>query len=265
MTTLDLSQIASNARQRYIRLGRRYGSDDTFQQATKTLKALTTHGNDLLERGFGSADVSRLQAAQSALGAAGIGRETKVTAKKSTRKDYVAALANAKTARNKARTILENILVLLHDEGNEGIAHHVESALGQTNSLPVPGQDEALAVQLDLLAATLTDAHVANAAGPRGGQKALVQLQDTASALRNDSEERENTGTRMSTEEMDLLDGIIVTLCRSARNAAKQASRELGRPALLADFALTHITPAREHESTTPEATSPTPEATTLP
>lgn len=249
---LDLTKLSAKARERYVRLGRRYGSDDTLKQATKTLKALEVHAGDLAERGFGPDDASRLAAAHGALGAAGVGRESKVTAKKTTRKEYIAALADAKTARTKARTILENILVLLDDDGNADSAHKVEVTLGQTNSLPMSGQDEALAVQLDFLAATLTDSAIAKVAEKRGGPKALDGAQSAAAALRTAADERETTGTRMSTEEMDVIDGIIVTLCRAARNAAKQAAKELSRPALLADFALIHITPSRDNEKSTP-------------
>lgn len=247
MTALDLTKIAPKARARYIRLGRRFGSDDTFKQATKTLQAIDTHASALVDHGFGTDDALRLGAAKNALGTAGTGRETKVTEKKTTRKDYLAAVSLSKRARTKARTILENTLVPLDDAGHEDAVHKVEATLGQTSSLPIAGQDEALAVQLDLLAVILSDSTVADAAKSRGGAKALANLQDAAAALRTAAEERETTGTRLSTEEMDLLDGIIVTLCRAARNAAKQAAKEFARPALLADFALTHITAHREH------------------
>lgn len=259
MTTLDLTKISPKARERYIRLGRRYGSDDTFKQATKTLQAIETHTGELVDHGFGTEDELRLASARDALGTAGMGRETKITEKKTTRKDYVAAWSQAKTARNKARTIVENTLVPLHDDGHESATHKVEATLSQTSFLPVAGQDEALAAQLDLLAVLFADSTVADAAKNRGGPKALVNLQEAANALRAAAEERETTGTRLSTEEMDLVDGIIITLCRAARNAAKQAAKELGRPALLADFALSHITDHRSPEPNTPETTPAAP------
>jgi hypothetical protein len=258
MTALDLTQISPKARERYIRLGRRYGSDDTFKQATKTLQAIEVHAGELVDHGFGADDGLRLAGARDALSAAGMGRETKATEKKTTRKDYVSALKQAKTARRIARTILGNTLVSLDDGGHQGAVHKVEATLSQTGSLPVSGHDEALVAQLDLLAVILADSIVANAAKSRGGVNALAKLPEAANALRAAAEERETTGTRLSTEEMDLLDGVIVTLCRAARNAAKQVANELARPALLADFALSHITNHRESE-TTPETTPTTP------
>jgi hypothetical protein len=254
MTTLDLTQISPKAREFYIRLGRRFSSDDTLKQANKTLEALSTHDGVLDDHGFGADDRARLAEARDALSVAGMGRETKITTQKTTRKDYLAALKQAKTARSKARTILENTLVPLNDAGHDDLVHKVEAILGQTSSLPVTGQDEGLAAQLDVLAGIWTEALVANAAQRRGGDKALTNLQDAATALRATAEEREATGTQMSTEQMDFLDGIIVTSCRSARNAAKQAAKELGRPAMANDFALSHISIDRHHASGTPEA-----------
>lgn len=265
MTTLDLSKISSKARERYIRIGRRYGSDDTLKQANMTLDALATHAALLSDCGFGADDVAMLAEARDALSAASSGRESKATETKVTRREYVAAVSRAKSARRKARTILQNTLVLLENDGKDESAHHVESTLGQTSALPAAGHDEALAAQLDGLAAALTEPAVADASSNRGGAKALAEVQDAASAVRAAAEDRDHGGTRLSTEEMDLLDGLIVTSCRAARNAAKQAARDLGTPALLALFALRHVDDDRRHEAkaTATEPPSPvTPPAT---
>jgi len=262
---LDLNKISPKARERYIRLGRRFGSDDTLKQADKTLEALQSHPGELDDHGFGADDALRLGEARAVLSATGMGRETKVTEKKTTNKDYLSALSNAKTARSKARTILANTLVPLDEDGFEAVGHAVESVLNRTSALPEPGRDEDLAVQLDLLAGAWADATVADATKGRGGAKALANLQAAAAALRAAATERAGTGTQTSTEQMDLLDGIIVTLCRSARKAAKQAAKELGRPALLQDFALTHISDDRAHASGSPEAGPASPAPTQTP
>ena len=259
MTTLDLSKISSKARERYIRIGRRYGSDDTLKQANLTLNALDTHASSLVDCGFGPDDVAMLAEARDALSTATSGRESKALENKVTRIEYVAAVAHAKSARRKARTILQNTLVLLENDGKDESAHNVESVLAQTSALPAAGHDEAFAAQLDGLAAALTDPAVADASSNRGGGKALAEVQDAASALRAAAEDRDHGGTRLSTEEMDLLDGLIVTSCRAARNAAKQAARDLGTPALLALFALRHIEYDAGHAAKTPVTPPTTP------
>ena len=48
-------------------------------------------------------------------------------------------------------------------------------------------------------------------------------------------------GTPAETEQLDLLDGIIVALVRGARKAARAAAKRLGTPALTADFELTKL------------------------
>jgi hypothetical protein len=48
-------------------------------------------------------------------------------------------------------------------------------------------------------------------------------------------------GTPQETEQLDLLDGIILSLVRSAREAADAASKALGEPALVAEFELTEL------------------------
>jgi len=55
----------------------------------------------------------------------------------------------------------------------------------------------------------------------------------------------------------ELLDGIILELVRSAREAAEAASKELGEPALLSAFSLSELYPStggRSAPETTPEA-----------
>jgi len=70
--------------------------------------------------------------------------------------------------------------------------------------------------------------------------KALAQA---AAALRAAEKENTGGGTVLSTEEMDVIDGVIVTLCRAAKKAARIAAHELAQPAITTAFALTHITP----------------------
>jgi hypothetical protein len=56
-------------------------------------------------------------------------------------------------------------------------------------------------------------------------------------------------GTRVETEQLDLLDGIIVTLVRNARKAARAAAKRLGKPSLVADFELTKLYEPRAEEA----------------
>jgi len=48
-------------------------------------------------------------------------------------------------------------------------------------------------------------------------------------------------GTPTETARLDLVDGLIVELCRAARRAARAAARALGRPEIAKAFELTHL------------------------
>jgi hypothetical protein len=53
---LHLHAISPEARVAFIKDGKRFGSDDTLDQANQTLNALTLHGTKLNDYGFGTED-----------------------------------------------------------------------------------------------------------------------------------------------------------------------------------------------------------------
>ncbi|MDC0740008.1 hypothetical protein [Polyangium mundeleinium] len=238
---LDLATISPKGRDRYLRIGRAYGSSDTLKQANKTLHALDSHASALLDGGFASEDAVLLEAARNALIDAGVGRDEAAGKKRSTSQAYLAATTEAKGARARARSVLVAAHRVLEDAGCEDAARTVETTLDRTSVLP--DDAEKLATQLDALRATLSSEAVVEVAKKRGGTTALLSLTAAAASLRAAAEAREGTGTQLSTEQMDVIDGIIVTLCRSARNTARLAAASQSQPALLKAFALTHIKP----------------------
>ncbi len=239
--TLDLTTISPKGRDRYLRIGRTFGSGDTLKQANKTLNALDSHASVLQDGGFASGDAVLLEAARNALIDAGVGRDGAAGKKRSTSRAYLAATTEAKAARARAQSVLTAVHRVLEDAGSEDAARVVETALDRTSVLP--DDAEKLATQLDALRTTLGSAAVVEVAKNRGGPTAVSSLASAAASLRAAAEDREATGTQLSTEQMDVIDGIIVTLCRSARNAARVAAISQSQPAILKAFALTHITP----------------------
>ncbi|TKD03986.1 hypothetical protein [Polyangium fumosum] len=76
----------------------------------------------------------------------------------------------------------------------------------------------------------------------RGGPQAALDLDAKATALRDAAKAKaEPRGTPVETETLDLLDGIIVSLARTAREAAEAAARELGEPAVATAFELSAL------------------------
>jgi hypothetical protein len=240
---LDLSKIPPAARKALIQSGKRFGSGDTLSQANKTLNALETHLPKLEDHGFGPDDEDELKSARDALIAAGVSREDKRVDKKTTNRAYVDAVRGAQQVRLRARSVLKAARRVLGQSAGDAAqeaARAIDVVLGKG---AVAGEDaEKLAVQLDQLRAAIEDSAVKPVVAGRGGPKAAADLKACAEALREASQTTAAPrGTPEETEQLDLLDGIILSLVRSAREAADAASKALGQPALVASFELTEL------------------------
>jgi hypothetical protein len=245
---LDLSKVPPLAKARYLRVGRSYSSTDTLAQGHATLKAYGTDGAVLEAHGFCATDAALLADACAALVSAGVGRSAQAVSQQATTKDYGLAFEEAVAVREQARSVLSQTQAALEYAGEEGTAIQIAAALRETRVLPK--KPEPLAIQLDTLRSTLGDDKVAPAAKVRGGPAASKELEETAAALRASAKEHDGNGkgTVLSTEQMDITDGIIVKLTRGAYQAARAAARKLGQPAIAKAFALTHLTPVRKEK-----------------
>lgn len=270
MSNLDLSMLSPKARNDYILAGRQFGSNDTLAQANQTLKGLASHGAELIAHGFAASDAARLTAARDALVEAGVGRDEARGDKKVTSATYLASMKAGKEARETARSILTGARRALNEKADppsEDAVKQIDAALQQTRSA---GTDAAkLADQLDLLRGVLEETPVANEAAERGGPAAQSDLLAKAADLRSAAAARTSgPGTPAETEQLDLLDGIILALTRDAFKAASAAAKRLGKPALVADFELTRLydrrnaapaAPAEPADTGAPPATPETP------
>ena len=142
-------------------------------------------------------------------------------------------------ARLRAHAVLKAVLELLEESGLGSKREAVQSALLQTSFSG--DEDEPLARQLDLLRGTLLDSELAKVARDRGGAETAKALGAAADELRKRSAEVVSRGTPAETERLDLIDGIVVQLCRSARRAARVCAKALGQPALATPFELSAL------------------------
>jgi hypothetical protein len=237
---LDLQAISPEARVAFIKDGERFGSDDTLEQANQTLNALTLHGIKLKDYGFGTEDTLTLTDARDGLIMAGVGREAKRTNKKIDTVALSAAMDNGQGTRLRGRSVLYGAKHALLWAGKTESVQKIGAVLERDS---VAADDaEGLAKQLDALKGTLTDTAIADAAKNRGGPKVVVDLEAHALALRDAAQAKaEPRGTPVETETLDLIDGIIVSLSRMARDAAESAARELAEPAILTAFELSAL------------------------
>lgn len=246
---LDIALIAPAARADYIRVGRHFGSDDTLAQANQTLAAAERYAAELAASGFVGEDIDNLRQWRDALVAAGVGRAAAQLKKKETSKAFAAALLGAKAARRVARSVLGIASARLATTGVEAgveAARRVDAVIERTHTSKVNA--ERLAVQCDELAAILREPAVAAVAASRGAGAAAAELDKQAALLRASTAARTRVGgTPEATEQLDLLDGMIVELVREARLAARVAARVLGTPALAKEFELTRLYAVASH------------------
>lgn len=237
---LDLKAISPEARAAFIKDGERFGSEDTLDQANQTLNAYAIHGTKLTDYGFASDDATELQDARDALIGAGVGREAKRTSKKIDTAALSAATRDAQGTRLRARSVLNGAKRVMLALGNIAAVQKIESLLERDS---VAAEDaEGLAQQLDALQGTLKDSVIANAAQNRGGPKVVLDLEAHARALRDAAKlKAEPRGTPVETETLDLIDGVIVSLARMAREAAEAAARDLSEPAMATAFELSAL------------------------
>lgn len=256
--SLDLSKLPVAARARYVDVGRRYGSDLTLNQANHTLNALSAHGKTLVGFGFAVADGERLKDARDLLVEAGVGRDQARGSRKRTSTALLAAIKRAKAARKRGQAI---VLALLDQSEELGLTPQRDALLATAAQTRSAGADEELlGRQLDLLQAALSQAALKTAVKDRGGPDAVTELAAAAAELRSTAAAARSTpGTPAETEQLDLLDGIIVELTRSARRCARAAAAALGRPALAKAFELLFLYPAGNGESEEPPPAPPTP------
>lgn len=237
---LDLTKIPPEARAIFIEDGARFGSDDTLDQANQTLNAWALHGAKLVDYGFGTEDAKELQDARDALVAAGVGRETKRTSKKIDTVAHAAAVRSGQGVRLRARSVLGGARRVLLLAGKTEAVQRIDALLDGESVAATDA--EGLAKQLDALQALLKEPSVADATANRGGPKAIADLEAQAQALRDAAKVKAvPRGTPVETETLDLIDGIIVSLARSAKDAAEAAARDLAEPAIATAFELSAL------------------------
>jgi hypothetical protein len=243
----DPKTLSPISRASYIKLGKQYGSSDTSAQADFTLLALKAHGPKLTA--FSVDDGARLKEVRALLSDAINARSSAQGTSKVTNKAYLDALVAGKIAWLTGRTTLQNsrsdLLESNEPESAEAL-RALDAVLAQTHTAEKDA--EKLANQLGTILWILDHTEkipnsplVAKVTIARGGAEAVVVLTRQIALLRDIAKQVAAPGTPTETEEMDLLDGIIVTLARKARKAAREADKKLGTKSLGKEFALKHL------------------------
>lgn len=259
---LDIDALAPVARERYLILGSRYKSSQTVAQANKTLMGCAKHGPDLVEFGFGEEDAQTLSEAREQLIAQEADGVMAGSARRNVSETYTDACKLGRHARLRGRTLLKNAVLKLLDAGDEDTGRSVRTVLHETRSAR---NDADLPAQLTALATAMQLPAVATVLASRGGPTTLLRLDAAETTLTAALRDRAaQSPVTASSERRDILDGLIVTLARSAYAAARVAARARKQPSIAAEFRLTYLEPARgsgtpatDTPDTTPETAPP--------
>jgi hypothetical protein len=213
------------------------------------------HAPILVDYGFALRDGTRLIEACDRVRASVVGRAVAGGSRKLTGKNYRSAARNARLARRSAITALSATIPDLLEAGQEAVTQLVQTTLEATSALP--GGEE-LPKQLQLLVDVLVHPVVAAAVADRGGPGIVKRLDDSRTAMLVALRERAGQSpVSAAAEERDILEGIVVSLARSANAAATIAARTLGQPSIALDFKLTYLDSSRNGGAEDPSSDTP--------
>lgn len=245
----SIDALAPEAREHYLALGRRYTAHQVLEQANKTLGGYAEYAAELAEDGFGAEDGQQLAELCDLLLAQVTVCSDASHARDLIKRAHVDARRSARQERRSVRLLLGIAQVKLRDSGDTEAANVVKAALEQTHRLRSPAD---LFKHLHLLHGALTDPAVVPVIAGRGGATATRRLIEARDALQ--AATRENAGhpeVRAETEAREVIEGVLVTLVRSASEAARLASRRLARPSIATAFRLKHLAPWRSRRKPT--------------
>jgi hypothetical protein len=234
-----LSSLSTDAKAFLARIGRRFGTQQVQAQARQTLMAYANCSTELRLHGFGDRDRDRLAAALAA--AAALERPEP----KQTDRPYVRALNEAKNARARARSVLLSAYRRMRSSNEAGLAEAMDAMSSIVSETAEPGGDDHVyQLQLERLLAVLTMPAVRSAIAETGGPEAEAMLAEALDTLRRvdkDAPRRIDESGPSATRDADVLDGLIVELCRTAQFAAQSMAKEKGSGALAAEFRLAKL------------------------
>lgn len=251
---LDIEAMAPEAIAEYRELGERYPTANVLAQADKVVAGLELWAAALAEQGFGAEDHEDVLEARDRLRAQELDTAETASDRKAASQNATDVIADGRRGRRTAITILKNAQRVLRQRGEKTALAAVQSALSQARAL---NEDSELPKHLSVLLTALQEPTVATAVAGRGGPAAATRLTVLQDAVRAALAQRAGHVPTLAVAEMrDILDGILVTLARNARAAARMAARALGQPAIAAAFELVHLEPPRGRR-TTPESPAP--------
>jgi hypothetical protein len=249
---IELASLSPEAREHYRIRGERVTTSDAVAQAHKTMGAFRLFGVQVAEDGYGPEDHERLSDATDTLLERYTDRSEALDASKLSGITYHTARRGARQGRQSARTLFNTCIAPLRDTGKLQEVARIESLLKQTRAAP---DDNALIDHLKRLHAMLNEPMLEPYVAGRGGASISARLQSSREAFMAAIRERAaHPDVAATSEDRNIIEGIIVVNCRNAYAAARIAARRLGQPAIANEFKLVYL---RSSTRTTPVEDEP--------
>jgi hypothetical protein len=136
--------------------------------------------------------------------------------------------------------LVSDDLAMSDDPGAATAAERVEAALNKTQR---SGADlTLLADQLDALSTVAALPLVAGLLDGRGEQGLAARLSSLAAALRQGAQDAPRLkGAHTESEQINLLDGLLILKLRRIRDIARRIARKRAQPALANDFSFAYL------------------------
>lgn len=264
---LDIDGMSPEAQAFYLAIGERYTTPDVLAQADMSMHGLELYGPLLVPCGFGEEDAQDMSEAREEQRAQESSGAQTATDRKATTLNAADVIDEAKQRRQDAITIIKGTQRVARQRGNKAAMALVKGALSKTGAL---ADDSALPAHLSVLQATLEDPAMVELVAGRGGPQCAIDLAAMQPAVRAALSDRtSHPATTAAAQRRDILDGILVTLARQARAAARRAARKHGQPAIAAAFELIHLEPRRTRKAPSTDVpelpVTPEPPAAELP
>lgn len=236
---IDLTLLPPDYRLELIKLGKRFASQDVLAQAAQTRMHYKRTEGILQDYGYDDSDVEELDWLCNELEREVEVRDSKQTNRRLTRAEITAIEKDARLTRRLGRTALMSARKRLLKKGALEPVRQIDAVLTQTQHAN-PDSD-LLRRHLTLIASVLEDSVICGAC--RSIQKKVKPRLPTALQGLSDAEANRprRQGTPYTSDRIDLLDGLLIDNVRSARQAAKDATDELGKPHILKGFLLIEL------------------------
>jgi hypothetical protein len=240
---MDITKLTPEARVIFTRAGRNAATDDVLAQAARMEEGWRLYASQLALLGFTQEDMdaSRGHVAD---------QQARYAKRQETQVDKVASRQDARRAEKEAKqsrgelvqvggAVLKAMEVVAQDDATQLALSKLRLA---TSAIVGSGLDvAALRDQVRALISALDQPELAAEVAKRAAlpladaRPRLAALEAAITAL------EARRGAPELTEELDLVDGIILQYARDARRAARQAARRFGNPDIADAFALVNL------------------------